>query len=256
MSKSVIGLDIGTHSCRSLLVDVNIGKELTSAVFNYPSGKEGVIVDETDPNLARQNPSDYLIGIERTIKTALANAKDVDKDFNVDDVIGIGVDTTGSSPMPVDENGFPLCFDERFEDNPASYVWLWKDHTSFEEAALITETARRLRPAYLAKIGGVYSSEWFWSKILHCKNVAPEVYNSAFSFVEICDWITAHLVGELNPTKIKRSVCAAGHKAMFNNEWNGLPDKEFLNILSAGLGELRDRLYSRAYSSEELFGYL
>ncbi len=256
MGKYVIGLDFGTNSCRSLLVDVKDGKELTSSVFNYPSGKDGVIVDETDPNLARQNPADYLLGIEQTIKGALTKAKNSVKDFNVEDVIGIGVDTTGSSPMPVDKNGIPLCFDDTFKDNPASYVWLWKDHTSFAEAALITETAQRIRPNYLAKIGGVYSSEWFWSKILHCKNVAPEVYNAAYSFVEICDWITAHLIGELNPHKIKRSVCAAGHKAMFNKEWKGLPDKEFLNTFSSGLGELRERLYSEAYSSEELFGYL
>jgi len=114
-------------------------------------------------------------------------------------------------------------------------VWLWKDHTSYAEAAQITETAAEIRPWYLAKIGGTYSSEWWWSKILHCKKVAPDVFESAHSWVEICDWITAHLTGRLDPKKLKRSVCAAGHKAMFSKDWNGLPDSEFLEKLSPGL---------------------
>jgi len=256
MSKYVIGLDFGTNSCRSLLVDISNGKELASVVFPYPSGKDGVIVDRKDPNLARQNPADYLKGIEATIKGALKKAKTVKKNFSASDVIGIGVDTTGSSPMPVDANGQALCFDKRFKKNSAAMVWLWKDHTSYAEAAQITETASQIRPQYLSKIGGTYSSEWWWSKILHCKNIAPEVFEAAFSWAEICDWITAHLTGELDPIKMKRSVCAAGHKAMFNTEWNGLPDAEFLEALSPGLAALRGRLYHEAYTSETFAGNL
>ncbi|NWF88182.1 MAG: ribulokinase [Ignavibacteriaceae bacterium] len=256
MSKYSIGLDFGTNSCRSLIVDVSNGNEIASHVFPYPSGKDGVLVDTSDPNLARQNPSDYLLGIEVTIKEAIKAAKKSLPQFNTNDIIGIGVDTTGSSPLPVDENGLPLSFNPQFKDNLAAYVWLWKDHTSYAEASLITETAFKIRPKYLAKIGGVYSSEWWWSKILHCKNTAPEVYENAYSWVEICDWITAHLIGQLTPSKIKRSVCAAGHKAMFNMQWNGLPDEEFLETLSPGLGKLRPRLYSEAFSSEKLAGYL
>jgi L-ribulokinase len=232
------------------------GNEIASHVFPYPSGDAGVIVDKNDPNLARQNPADYLLGIETTIKAAIIKAKEADSNFKPENVIGIGVDTTGSSPMPVDENGNALCFDEKFKDNPAAYVWLWKDHTSYNEAALITETAAKIRPQYLAKIGGVYSSEWWWSKILHCKNVAPEIFNAAYSWVEICDWIPANLTGELNPNKIKRSVCAAGHKAMFNSSWQGLPDEEFLNTLSNGLGDLRSRLFDTAFTADKLMGYL
>jgi len=256
MNKYAIGLDFGTNSCRSLIVDVNDGSELASHVFPYPSGKDGVIVDPSDPNLARQNPADYLLGIEVTIKEAVKQAKKTEPKFKAEDVIGIGVDTTGSSPMPVDANGQALCFDEKFKDNPAAYVWLWKDHTSFAEAAQITKTAAGIRPQYLSKIGGVYSSEWWWSKILHCKNIAPDVFNAAYSWMEICDWIPANLVGELNPTKIKRSICAAGHKAMFNSGWNKLPDEEFLETLSPGMGALRPRLYNTAYTSENLSGYL
>lgn len=256
MSKYVIGIDFGTNSCRSLIVDVANGKELATHVFAYPSGKDGVIIDSRNPHLARQNPDDYIKGIEATVKGALRKAKSVKKNFRNSDVIGIGVDTTGSSPMPVDKDGMPLCFNKRFKKNPAAMVWLWKDHTSFAEAEQITKLASEIRPHYLSKIGGVYSSEWWWSKIFHCKNSAPDVFNAAFSWVEICDWITALLVGELSPHKIKRSVCAAGHKAMFNEQWNGLPDKEFLEILSPGLGDLRDRLYNEAFTSENVAGYL
>lgn len=256
MSKYVIGIDFGTNSCRSLIVDVANGKELATHVFKYPSGKDGVIIDSKDPHLARQNPDDYIKGIEATVKGALRKAKSVRKSFKNCDVIGIGVDTTGSSPMPVDEKGQPLCFDKRFKENPAAMVWLWKDHTSFAEAEQITKLASEIRPQYLSKIGGVYSSEWWWSKILNCKNSAPDVFKATYSWIEICDWIPALLIGELSPQKIKRSICAAGHKAMFNMQWNGLPDKEFLETLSPGLGNLRDRLYNEAFTSENLAGYL
>ncbi len=251
-----IGLDFGTNSCRSLVVDIADGKEIASHVFPYPSGNEGVIIDQADPNLARQNPSDYLKGIEETIVRALAKAKENNPAFRNENVIGIGVDTTGSSPMPVDEYGSPLCFNQTFRDNPAAYVWLWKDHTSYQEAADITALAQKVRPEYLGKIGGVYSSEWWWSKILHCKRVAPEVFEAAYSWVEICDWIPAHLAGNLDPNAMKRSICAAGHKALFNSEWKGLPDEEFLGRLSPGLEKLRKRLYDSAYTADRRIGFL
>jgi L-ribulokinase len=256
MGKYVIGLDFGTNSCRSLIVSAEDGRELASYVFPYPSGDNGVIVDSSDPNLARQNPADYLLGIEISVTKAIEKAKTVDSMFSEKDVIGIGVDTTGSSPMPIDENGQALCFHPNFKHNPAAHVWLWKDHTSYNEAVIITETASRIRPQYLSKIGGSYSSEWWWSKILHCKNVAPDVFQAAYSWAEICDWIPAHLTGQLTPLSMKRSVCAAGHKAMFNSDWNGLPDEEFLETLSPGLGTLRSRLYNSAFTADHLAGYL
>ena len=256
MSKYVIGLDFGTNSCRSLIVDTANGKELASQVFSYPSGKQGVIVDSADPNLARQNPADYLKGIEATIKGALKKARSARHSFSAADVIGIGVDTTGSSPMPVDARGQALCFDKRFRKNPAAMVWLWKDHTGYAEATQITELASRIRPHYLSKIGGVYSSEWWWSKILHCKKTAPDVFEAAQSWMEICDWIPAILVGTTAPDQVKRSICAAGHKAMFNASWQGLPDEEFLEALSPGLGSLRPRLYDTAYTADTRAGYL
>ncbi len=256
MDKYVIGMDFGTNSCRSLLVRISDGKELASSVFPYPSGIDGVILDSENPNLARQNPNDYLLGIELTIKDVLLRAKEIEPDFRNEDIIGIGIDTTGSSPMPVDESGLPMCLKDKFKDNPNAMVWLWKDHTSFLEAEHITNLAAEIRPQYLSKIGGKYSSEWFWSKILHCENVDPELFDAIYSWVEICDWIPAVLIGKTKPEEIKRSVCAAGHKAIYNLQWNGLPDKEFLNKLSPRLGNLRDRLYDKAYTSENLAGFL
>ena len=256
MAKYSIGLDFGTNSCRSLIVDISNGKELASNVFDYPSGETGIILDSKNPDLARQNPADYIEGIEVTIKSALHQAEKNVPGFSPKQVIGIGVDTTGSSPMPVDSKGNPLCFHEKFKDNPSSMVWLWKDHTSHEEALKITALAEKIRPEYLAKIGGVYSSEWFWSKILHLKQQDPEVFNVAESFVEICDWIPAVLTGNTNPDNLKRSICAAGHKALYNKSWGGLPDEEFLNTLSPGLGSIRNKLYNRAYSAEQRMGFL
>lgn len=256
MSKYVIGLDFGTNSCRSLIVDISNGNEISSHVFPYPSGKDGIIIDTKKANLARQNPEDYLLGIEETVTEAINKAKKADSKFNPEDIIGIGVDTTGSSPMPVDKNNKALCSNPQFKDNPAAMVWLWKDHTSHFEAAFITETAAEIRPEYLAKIGGVYSSEWFWSKLLNCKKNSPEVFDAAYSFVEICDWIPSVLTGVNDPGAIKRGVCSAGHKAMYNKKWNGLPDSDFLDNLSPGLGKLRDKLYDDTFTAEKPAGNL
>ena len=140
--KYVIGLDYGTNSCRSLIMKVADGSESASSVFNYPSGKDGIIIDANNPNLARQNPADYVKGIEVTITEAIKKAVANDANFKPENIIGIAVDTTGSSPMPVDEKGEALCFNEKFKDNPAAMCWLWKDHTGYEEAAFITEKAK------------------------------------------------------------------------------------------------------------------
>lgn len=254
MPRYAIGLDFGTNSCRSLLVEVSSGRELADHVFNYPSGKNGVIEDAAEPHLARQNPADYVEGIRQTIRGAIRKAQMADREFDPQSIIGIGVDTTGSSPMPVDKSGQALCFHDEYRQDPAAMVWLWKDHTSYREAEQFTRLAAEMRPEYLATIGGTYSSEWWWSKILHCRNSARQVYDAAFSWVEICDWIPAVLTGDTDPLKMRRSVCAAGHKAIYNSRWSGLPDEEFLNRLSLGVGDLRARLYDRAYTSDQRAG--
>ncbi|WP_018970637.1 ribulokinase [Rubritalea marina] len=256
MSKYGIGLDYGTNSCRSLLIDLETGEELGSGVYHYPSGEMGILNDPENPHVARQNPKDYLDGCVHIIRAAVEQAAQRCTEFEAADVISIGVDTTGSTVIPVDMKGQPLAFQEEFRDKLNAQVWLWKDHTAYREAELITDVAKKSRPEYLAKCGGIYSSEWWWAKILHLKNVDLKVFNAAFSFVEHCDWLTAELSGDTNPLTLKRSVCAAGHKAMYSDAWGGLPDKEFLAELDPELADLRDRLYDRAHPSDRLAGTL
>jgi len=250
-----IGLDYGTNSVRALVVDTANGREVATAVWNYRNGTQGVILSR-DPNLARQHPADYIAGAENTIRRALASAKQKVRGFQPDRVIGIGVDTTGSTPLPVDASGRPLALDRRFTRHPAAMAWLWKDHTGVSEAAEITDLARKIRPQYLAKCGGTYSSEWFFSKILHCLRTSPEVFDAAHLWVECADWIPAMLTGTEAPERLTVGVCAAGHKAMFNDEWGGYPDVEFLSTLDPKLGGLRARLRPKAHTIDRAVGGL
>ena len=250
-----LGVDFGTNTVRALVVRSSDGAEHGSWVVDYPSGAQGILLDPKDGQLARQHPGDYLFGLEESIKGALAEARGK-SDFNVAKVVGIGIDTTGSSPIPVDDKNRPLALSERWRDDPAAQCWLWKDHTSWREAAKITELCAKLRPQYIAKCGGVYSSEWFWAKLWHCLNVAPETFNAAFSWVELADWAPAVLAGVADPRLVKRGVCPAGHKALYSEDWGGLPDKEFLAALDPRLAQLRDRLYEKAYDATEPAGSL
>ena len=251
-----IGLDYGTNSVRCLIVDAANGNEVGTAVYEYETGQAGIIIDPADHNLARQNPADYIKGLEVTIKEAIAEAKGADKDFDATKIIGIGVDTTGSTPLPVDEDGTPLALLDEFKDNPNAGAWLWKDHTGHAEAAEITELAEKEHPEYLAKCGGTYSSEWFFSKVLHCLRVDAKVFDTAYTWVEHCDYIPALLTGTTKPEQIKRGRCSAGHKAMFNDGWGGLPAKVFLGKLDVKLSELRERLYDKTFTIEESAGKL
>jgi L-ribulokinase len=253
--KYTIGLDYGTNSVRTLIVNVANGREVASAVWSYEHGTQGVILSR-DPNLARQHPADYVTGAEVTIKKALALAKRAVRGFAPDQIIGIGVDTTGSTPLPVDRNGRPLAFDRRFAKNPAAMAWLWKDHTGVAEAGEITALARKIRPQYLAMCGGTYSSEWFFSKILHCLRTSPEVFDAAWLWVECADWVPAMLTGTEAPDKLTIGICSAGHKGMFNDAWGGYPDAEFLAQLDPKLGELRSRLRPKADSIDRAVGGL
>jgi L-ribulokinase len=244
-AKYMIGLDYGTNSVRALIVDTADGREVGNALWAYQHGKDGVILSH-DPNLARQHPADYVKGTEMAIRRAIAAAREAAKGFSPGQIAGIGVDTTGSTPMPVDADGQPLAFDKRFAKNPAAMAWLWKDHTSVAEAVEITSLAREIRPQYLARCGGTYSSEWFFSKILHCLRSSPEVFQAAHRWVEIADWMPAMLTGTEAPGKLVIGVCAAGHKAMYNDDWGGYPDRKFLGRLHPGLADLRDRLELKA----------
>jgi L-ribulokinase len=251
LMKITLGVDYGTNSVRALAVDAATGRELGVSVYNYEHGHQGVLLDPLDHHLARQSPVDYLVGLERTVREALKQAG-----ANGGDVAGIGVDSTGSSPIPVDETNRPLALHPKWQHHLAAQCWLWKDHTGHEEAAAITRLAAQHRPHYIAKCGNTYSSEWFWAKIWHCLKTAPEVFEAAFSWVELCDFIPAVLAGVTDPREIRRGVCAAGHKALYHESWGGLPDKEFLGLLDPKLAALRDRLYDRAHDASQPAGVL
>jgi L-ribulokinase len=250
-----IGIDYGTNSVRAVVVDCADGKAIGTSVFDYPSGDQGVLLEPKQPHLARQNPADYIAGLRASVTGALAEAGKT-RGFSPDAVIGIGVDTTGSTPMPVDANARPLALDPIWEKNLAAHAWLWKDHTSAAEAAKITAAAQQHAPQYLAPIGGTYSSEWWWSKIWRCLTVAPDVFAAAASWVELADFVPALLSGVDDSRHIVRCVCAAGHKAMYSDTWGGLPDKAFLARLDPKLAALRDRLYDKAYPPGRPAGHL
>jgi L-ribulokinase len=255
MSSFTIGLDYGTNSVRAVVVSCADGTTVGSHVFDYPTGEDGILLDPRDPHLARQHPGDYLHGLRESVRGALEDAEE-NPGFDPGAVIGIGVDTTGSTPLPVDANAEPLALDPAWEGKLAAHAWLWKDHTGAEEAAAITAMAGENAPEYLAVIGGTYSSEWFWSKIWRCLKVAPDVFEAAASWVELADYVPAVLTGAGSPEEIQRCVCAAGHKAMYSRAWDGLPSKDFLSLLDPRLGELRDRLYQEAFPPDRPAGTL
>ena len=255
MGAFTIGADFGTNSVRAVVVDCADGRVEGASVAPYPSGDRGVLLDLRDPHLARQHPGDYLDGLTASVRGALAEA-DRSPGFARERVVGIGTDTTGSTPLPVDAACRPLGCDPRWRGTLAAQAWLWKDHTGSAEAAAITETAARHAPHLLAPIGGRYSSEWFWSKIWHCLREAPEVFDAAASWVELADYVPAVLAGVSDPRAIRRSVCAAGHKALFSPAWGGLPAAEFLARLDPRLAALRARLFAEAFPADRPAGAL
>lgn len=250
-----IGLDFGTNSARAVVVDGADGQTVGTHVFDYRSGERGVLLDARDPHLARQHPADYLAGLREAIGGALAQA-DAVAGFARTRVIGIGVATTGSTPIPVDAQARPLALDPRWASHLAAHAWLWKDHTAAPQAAAITQAAREHAPHLLAPIGGTYSSEWFWSKIWRCAVVAPEVFDAAASWVELADYLPAVLAGVSQPGDIVRCICAAGHKALYADAWGGLPPAAFLARLDPRLAALRDRLYAQAFPPDRPAGRL
>ena len=252
MSKYVIGLDYGTDSVRSLIVDASNGKEVASEVFYYPRWKAGKYCNPSK-NQFRQHPLDYIEGLETTIIKALEKCSgDVAKN-----VVAISVDTTGSTPIAVDKAGIPLSLKPDFSENPNAMFILWKDHTGTGEADEINKLSRSWGGVDYTKYeGGIYSSEWFWAKVLHTLREDEKVRNAAFSWVEHCDWIPALLTGKSDPLSMKRSRCAAGHKAMWHEDFKGLPSEEFLVKLDPVLKGLRERLFRETYTCEVKAGNL
>ncbi len=252
MAKYVIGLDYGTDSVRAVLVDALSGREAASDVFNYPRWAAGKYCDPAK-NRFRQHPLDYLEGLEQTIKGVLAKGP-ADAAKNV---AAISVDTTGSTPAAVDARGRVLALLPEFQDNPNAMFVLWKDHTAVGEAAEINALAKNWGGEDFTKYsGGVYSSEWFWSKILHVLREDEKVRAAAHSWVEHCDWIPAILTGVDDADKIVRGRCSAGHKAMWHESWDGLPSEEFLTRLDPILSGLRSRLFRETVTAVEVAGGL
>ncbi len=249
--KYVIGLDYGSDSCRALVVEAETGKEVASSVKYYKRWVEGKYCNP-QKNQYRQHPNDYTEALVEAIQEALElSPKDTAKN-----VIGLSFDTTGSTPALIDENGTPLALLPEFAENPNGMFILWKDHTAIEEAAKINELTAEWDIDYTAYEGGIYSSEWVWAKVAHVLEQDPSIREKAYSWVEHCDWMTAILTGKTKPEEIFRSRCAAGHKAMWHEDWNGLPSEEFLVKISPTLKGFRERLFEKTYTSDEKVGTL
>ncbi len=245
-SKYTIGLDFGTDSVRSIIIDVDSGEEVSTSVSYYQRWGEGKYSDPAK-NQFRHHPLDYTQSLEESVLGAIKEAK---QDIG-GKIIGIGIDTTGSTLAPVDKKGIILSLKEEYAHNPDAMFVLWKDHTAVKEAGLINEAAKTWGGMdYTKYVGGVYSSEWFWAKILHVLKEDKKVREAAYSWVELADWIPAILTSNIDPLEMKRSRCAAGHKAMWHEAWGGLPSEEFLSGIDPLLSGLRERLYTETYTSD------
>ena len=251
MKKFVIGLDFGTDSVRAVIVDAGNGQEISSAVAWYPRWKLGLFCNPLK-NQYRQHPQDYLDTMIQVIREAVASAPD----GTGGKVAGISFDTTGSTPVLVDQEGTPLALLPEFNENPNAMFILWKDHTAIAEAAEINNLCSKWPVDYSRYEGGIYSSEWVWAKILHVLREDQAVRKAAYSWVEHCDWMPAILAGKTIPEELIRSRCAAGHKAMWHKDFDGLPSEGFLTALDPLLSSFRKRLFSNTYPSDYTVGYL
>ena len=247
----VIGVDYGTDSVRSVIVDTANGNEISSAVFYYPRWKAGKYCDASQSQF-RQHPLDYTEGLTETIKQAIAKAgADIAKN-----IVAISIDTTGSTPVAVNEQGVPLALLPEFAENPNAMFVLWKDHTGVHEAAEINQHATKFDTNYLAYCGGIYSSEWFWAKFLHILRVDEKVASNTYAWVEQCDWLPFLLTGGTNAKDIKASRCAAGHKALWAEEFGGLPPEDFFTSLDPLLTGYRAKLFQETYTADQKVGNL
>jgi L-ribulokinase len=251
MRNYVIGLDYGTDSCRALIVEAETGREISSSVKYYKRWKAGLYC-RPDKNQYRQHPSDYIEALEESIIEALSLAPA----GTADNVAGISFDTTGSTPALIDSAGIPLALLPEHADNPNAMFILWKDHTAIEEAAHINNISKTSATDFTMYEGGIYSSEWVWAKIAHVLREDESIRANACSWVEHCDWMPALLTGTTQPARMKRSRCAAGHKALWHKDWNGLPPEEFLVAIDPLLKGFREHLFEDTYTSDTKAGGL
>jgi L-ribulokinase len=244
----VIGVDYGTDSVRSIIVNLH-GEEVASSVFEYPRWKQGLFCNP-EANQFRQHPLDYVEGLETTIRSCINTAGS----SVANRIRGISVDTTGSTPVAVDKTGTPLALLNGFGDNPNAMFVLWKDHTSIQEASQINVHANNFDTDYLQFVGGIYSSEWFWAKLLHILRVDNNVRKACYSWVEHCDWIPFLLTGGTDVHAMRRGVCSAGHKALWAKEFGGLPPDNFFSSLDPLLNGFTSRLFTNTYTSDQPAG--
>jgi len=248
----VIGLDFGTDTVRAIVADADGGAILGTAVRPYPRWAQGRSCDPARHRF-RHHPLDYLETMEATVVEALAAAGP----GVAAQVRGIAADTTGSTPVFTDARGVPLSLSAPFAEDPDAMFVLWKDHTAIAEAERINQAARSWGGADFTRYeGGIYSAEWFWAKAIHVLEASPAVAGAAVSLLELCDWIPAVLTGTDDLGRVKRSRCAAGHKAMWHAEFGGYPPDEFLGRLHPRLPALRATFGRETFTSDVPFGTL
>ena len=227
MEKYTIGIDFGTLSGRCLLVDVASGKEAAASVYEYPHGViEGSLPDgkKLPIDWYLQHPKDYLEVLENTVRRTLDKAG-----VKPEQVIGIGVDFTACTMLPITEDGTPLCMLEKYRSDPNAYVKLWKHHSAQPQADRLTRVAREREESFIKRYGGKISSEWMLPKILQTLEESPDVYRDTYTFLEAGDWIVLQLTG-----KLMRNSCAAGAKSLWHKR-NGFPSKEYFKAVHPGL---------------------
>ena len=244
----VIGIDYGSDSVRAVLVNAHTGAEVAQAVHPYARWKTQRYCNAAR-NQFRQHPLDHIEGLEATVRR-------VAQHMPAAQIRGLAVDTTGSTPGPVNEQGVALALLPEFAENPNAMFVLWKDHTALAEAAEINHKARTWGGEdYTRFSGGIYSSEWFWAKIMHVVREDEAVARAAYSWMEHCDWLTLLLTGGELAT-FRRSRCAAGHKALWHESWGGLPSEQFLEHLEPKLAGLHNRLFTETYTADKVAGHL
>ncbi|MFQ3620353.1 MAG: ribulokinase [Spirochaetales bacterium] len=252
MSDLVLGIDFGTDSCRVVLINGTNGQEVASYVAYYPRWKKGLYCDPRKDQY-RQHPLDYIETLEEAVRGCVAKGGKGAGER----VRGIGIDTTGSTPIAADERGTPLSLLPEYSEDPDAMFVLWKDHTSVAEALSLTQHAKSWGGVdYTRFIGGVYSAEWFWAKILHLFKTNKRIKEKAVTFVEHCDWMPALLTGNSSLKNLKRSRCAMGHKAMWHKEWDGYPSAEYFKALDPELVRIRETLGKETWTSDVKAGEL
>jgi L-ribulokinase len=250
LNKFAVGLDFGTDSVRAVLLRIEDGEEVSRSVQPYERWRQQQYCDAAKQQF-RQHPQDLAEAMTRAVR-GLAGAE-----VDLRHVVAIGVDTTGSSPLPVGAAARPLGFHEDLKDDPDALCLIWKDHTSVAEAEEINALCHSGKiKDYTRYVGGIYSSEWFWAKILHVSRKNPRVRAAAATWVEMCDWVPALLAGVTDPARIVRSRCAAGHKALWNPEWGGMPGREFVAGLDERLLSMPCPFFANAVPSDHAAGRL